>query len=232
MTRVNLNARVSEIDALSDILLRRYENEHGLVNDAFLKTQFEKLQKLSDEITEAIKRTKTQSNMEEKDAARDEAVRNLGDMLIGYAASPVAEKKAAAIAVKAIFDKYGKQIATESYANESSFITSLLMDLGTKEAKADIAKLPDVDILIEAIRTTQEAFVVAYDEWATTQNEEATATSASSMKKPIVALINEKIVPYLSVMSDDPVYQKFASFVEQEIGKTNAAVSSRGKKEE
>lgn len=225
-------ARVTEIDALSDTLLRLYADETAVANDAFLKKYFAELQKLSDAITEAIKRDHAQSNMDEKDAARDEAVRNLGDLLDGYAVFPVPEKKAAALALKAIFDKYGRKITGESYANESSFIESLLKDLDTSDAKANIAKLDGIEATVKAVRTTQDEFTAAYDAWAKAQNADAAAVNATGVKKPLVALINDKIVPYLTAMAEEDEFKHFASLVAQEIDKVNGAVSGRSGKAE
>lgn len=232
MNNLSGKARVTEIEGLNDALLQCYKSEVGLANDAFLKMHFEQLEELAKELTEAIKRGKAQTTLDAKDAVRDEAVRNLGDMLIGYAAFPMQDKKEAALALKVIFDKYGKQIATESYLNETGFINSLLMDLETKEAKAYIAKLDGVETVVASIRSAQADFSVAYAEWLDIQTNEKAATNATNAKKPVVALINDKLVPYLTAMAAMPGYTHFASLFEEAIGKVNSAVSSRSSKEE
>ena len=232
MNNLSTKARVTEIDALSDTLLRLYKAESSIANDAFLKKYFVELQKLSDAITEAIKRDHAQSNMDEKDAVRDEAVRNLGDLLDGYAVFPVPEKKTAALALKAIFDKYGRKITGESYANESSFIESLLKDLDASDAKANIAKLDGMEATVKAVRTAQDDFTAAYDAWAKAQSADAAAVNATGVKKPLVSLINDKIVPYLTAMAGEDEYKNFAGLVEQEIDKVNGAVSGRSGKAE
>lgn len=230
MNNLSAKARITEIDGLTEYLLDIYKKEVGLANDEFLKEQFEELEKLSNVITNAIKRDRAQSNIEEKDAARDEAIRNLGDMLVGYAAFPMPDKKEAALALKATFDKYGKQIIYESHVNETSFIESLLADLETKEAKEHISKLDGIATVISTIRTTQAEFRSVYADWAKTQSIESKAVSASSMKKPIVEIINNKIVPYLTAMGYKEAYQDFAKTVDKEIGKINGAISSRSNK--
>lgn len=230
MKKLTFACRVSELDALSDTLLRLYAAEPAIANDVFLKKYFAQLQKLSDVITQAIKRNRVQSNLNEKDAKRDEAVRNFADLLDGYAVFPVAEKKSAAIALKAIFDKYGRKITVESFANESSFIESLLKDLNESEAKANISSLDGMEATVSAIRTAQDDFTAAYDAWIKAQSAEASAVNASDVKQPLILLINEKIVLYLTAVSEEDEYKHFAGLVEQEIDKVNSTVSARSGK--
>lgn len=230
MNKITSKARVTEIAALADKLLRRYASASSVANDQFLKTQFEQLERLYNDLNEAIKRTRAQSNVEEKDIARDDAVRAFSHLIDGYTFIPLPEKKEAALALKAIFDKYGKQIVSESYDNESALIDSLLNDLEAKEAKAEIAKLEGMEAAVAEMRKTQTEFKLAEDEWDAAKNVDSKALSASAATKPIVLLINDKIVSYLTAMYDNPLYTNFADQVDQEIVEINGAVGTRSKK--
>ena len=86
------------------------------------------MEKLSAEITTAINRDKVSTSLEDADAKRDELIRQLGTLLAGYGAIPLADKKAAAEKLSAVYDKYGKAIENEPYARESSLIESMLED--------------------------------------------------------------------------------------------------------
>ena len=129
MKKVSCNSRITEIDTLVSTILRQYEANAALAKDAFLKEMMAELAPLSRQLTEAIKRDRVSSGLADADGVRDAVIMDLGTLLEGYTAIPFEDQKAAANAVKAVFDKYGKRIANESFARESSLIESLLIDL-------------------------------------------------------------------------------------------------------
>ncbi len=153
MNKIISKIRVSELDSLSDVLVRLYKDaasdEAGMISkDANLLGIMAQVEKLSADITTAIKSDKTTSNLDEADIARDSVIRNLSDALNGYAAIPVPSRKAAAEKLLSVFNKYGKQIITKSYAEESSLIESMLEDFATENLKYDIESLEGISDLI------------------------------------------------------------------------------------
>lgn len=229
MKKLSTVARVTEVDAVSNTVLRLWAQEAALQDDAFLKKQFAALQALSDSLTEAVLRERVSSRLDEADSSRDEALRGLADLISGSLAFRSAEKKAAAFVLKAVFDKYGKKIAAESYARESALVESLLKDLESDAAKKALAALDFVGEMAAVLRVAQNEFDEAYDEWAKSQGAGAKKASATEEKKLVAALINDKIAPYLSAMADDEKYVSFSDLFEREIERTNAAVLLRGK---
>ena len=230
MNKLTARARITEVDGLSDSIIRIFGADSKAQEDAFLKSQIAELTVLSDAITEAILKDKAVSNLDEADSKRDEALRNLGALLSGYAVFPLEEKKAAALGLKAIYDKYAKSgILSASYISESSMIESLLKDLATEEAKASIEKLDGVAEMVSAVRTAQDNFTAAND--AFVKAEGSKGASASSYKKPILSVINDRIVPYLNTMSvvGNTAVAEFAKGVETEINRVNETVAKRGK---
>ena len=158
---------------------------------------------------------------------RDEAVKNLSTLLDGYEVFPVAAKKEAAQKLKTVFDKYRKSIITANYVSESSLIESLLEDF-SKEEEA-VSLLDGIKEILEQIRSAQDAFVKASDEYnaASTVKTE----SASSLKKPLLSAINDKFIPYITAMqmANSAVYGDFAAKAEGEIKRVNEIVLRRGK---
>lgn len=227
MNKVISKVRVTEVDGLSDALVRLYKADEGVSSDAFLKSVMDEVEKLSVSITTAIKKDKVLSNLEEADGVRDEAVKNLSTLLDGYEVFPVAAKKEAAKKLKAVFDKYGKSITTANYVSESSLIESLLEDF-SKEEEA-VSLLDGIKEILEQIRSAQDAFVKASDEYnaASTVKTE----SASSLKKPLLSAINDKLIPYITAMqmANSAVYADFATKAEGEIKRVNEIVLRRGK---
>ncbi|WP_296024939.1 DUF6261 family protein [uncultured Treponema sp.] len=230
MNKLTARARITEVDGFSDSIIRIFGADSKAQEDAFLKSQIAQLTVLSDAITEAILKDKAVSNLDEADSERDEAIKNLGALLSGYAVFPLEEKKAAALSLKAVYDKYTKSgILSASYVSESSMIESLLKDLSSAEAMASIEKLDGIAEMVAAIRSAQDDFTAAND--AFVKAEGSKGASASSYKKPILSVINDKIVPYLNTMSivGNTAVADFAKGVETEITRVNETVAKRGK---
>ena len=227
MNKVISKVRVTEVDGFSDALVRLYKADEGVSSDVFLKSVMDEIEKLSVSITTAIKQDKVLSNLEEADGVRDEAVKNLSTLLDGYEVFPVAAKKEAAQKLKTVFDKYRKSITTANYVSESSLIESLLEDFSKEEET--VGALDGVKEILEQIRSAQDSFVKASDEYnaASTVKTE----SASSLKKPLLSAINDKLIPYITAMkmANSAVYADFATKAEGEIKRVNEIVLRRGK---
>ncbi|MDE5898310.1 MAG: hypothetical protein K2H09_03475 [Treponemataceae bacterium] len=136
MNKLNAKTRATEVDALSDALVRLYKADAGVADDAFLKTVMEDVDLLSAHLTTAIKQDKVPGSLMDADSAR-------------------VERAAAG----------------------------------------------------------------------------AQGESASSLKKLLVGVINDKLVPYLSAMAlaNASVYSRFAAKAEEEISRANETVARRGK---
>lgn len=231
MKKINSSLRVTELDTLSDVLVRLYKDsssgESAISKDVNLSGIMAEVEKLSAEITTAIKKDKVSASLDEADIARDEIIRNLGDALTGYAAIPVAAKKAAAQKLLSTFGKYGKQITSKNYAEESSLIESLLEDFAADSLKTYVAELEGVGDLLESLRSAQDSFNKANDEY--TAANVGKGDSATSVKKTLLAVLNYKFVPYLTAVSALDSYKTFVSKCETEITKANATVSTRAK---
>ncbi len=228
MKKIRTTVRVTELDTISDIIIRLYKADSGIAGDDYLKSTMAEIESLSERITIAIKADKIASTLDEADVKRDEIIRSLGTLLNGYSVIPIAEKKAAAEKLLAVFDKY-KGITAESYANESSFIESMLKDYEASELADSIKALDGVGSYISDLRAAQDEFNKANDEFTASnvnKNE-----SASALKKPLLSAINDKLVAYLTAMNlvNAAVYGDFVSKAESEIEKMNNSVAKRGK---
>lgn len=231
MKKLRSQTRVTELDTLSDALIRLYKADPALAKDDYLKNLMAEIESLSERITTAIRADKTASNLDEADTARDEIIRSLGTLLNGYAAIPVADKKAAAESLLTVYNKY-KGITAESYANESSLIESMLQDFAAESLEAAVNALEGVAAYIADLRTAQDAFNRANDEFTAANTSKG--ESATALKKPLLSAINDKFVPYMTamVLSNSAVYGDFAAKAESEIEKMNDAVAKRNKKQE
>ncbi len=237
VTKVINNVRVTELDALSDAMEREYrlacgDGQTAVGKDAVLKAQFGQLADLCARNTTAIKQDAVVSTLDEADSARDAATRDLFTLAGGYTASPFAEVRAAATDVCAVLDKYGRGMTGKNYADQTALTESLLEDLGAEKVAAQIKVLSGVAELVASLREAQDGFAAAHDGYV--RAKAVKGESASSLKKPIVALINDNIVPYLNIVAAMDGYADFIAAVAGNIKSTNDTVSRRtaaGKKE-
>lgn len=232
MNKAKTALRVTELDTLSDAIVRLYKDassgaESAVAKDANLSAVMSDVESLSAKLTTAIKSDKATSTLDEADIARDEVIRNLADALSGYAAIPVAAKKSAAQNLLAVFSKYGKQITSKNYAEESSLIESLLEDLGAENLKSDVDSLDGVSDLISGLRAAQDAFNKASDSY--TAAKTGKGESATSVKKTLLDALNSRLVPYLTAVGALSGYKDFAAKVSSEIDKANTTVGARSK---
>ena len=230
------SVRITELDALSDAMEREYKaacagGSTAVAKDAVLKGLFKQLIDLSARNTTAIKQDAVVSTLDEADSARDSVTRDLFTLTNGYTASPFAEVKAAANDVCATLDKYGRGMTGKGYAEQTALTESLLEDLG--KATEKIAALSGVAELVASLREAQDGFASAHDAYI--KAKAGKGESASSLKKPIVSLINDSIVPYLNIVAAMEDYAAFITAIAGNIKRTNDTVARRaasGKKEE
>lgn len=231
MNKVKTAIRVAELDTLSDVLVRLYKEssaaENAVSKDANLSLIMSEVEKLSADITTAIKSDRVSSTLDEADIARDEIIRNLSDALTGYSAIPVVAKKSAAQNLLAVFNKYGKQITQKNFAEESSLIESMLEDFSADSLKSNVVALDGVGELLDSLRSAQDSFNKANDDF--TNASVNRGESATSVKKSLISVLNDKLVPYLSAVAPLADYKDFAAKCEAEITKANATVSGRKK---
>lgn len=231
MKKLISKIRNAEADGLSDTIVRLFKADAAAQQDAFLTATMARLETLSQQITTATMQDKAVSTLKAADSARDEAIRTLGTILAAYAVFPIAEKQARAVPLKAVFDKYAKAgITAANYTSESSLTESLLEDFAAAGLADNIAALEGVAESLAQIRERQDAFTAARDAYATAAaNKGATA---SSFNKPIVSLINDKLIPYLDAMviAENADCAAFARNVAAEIARMNETVAKRIKK--
>ena len=229
------SVRTTELDALSDAMEREYKvacagGETAVAKDGVLAGLFEQLIDLSARNTTAIKQDAVVSTLDDADSARDSVTRDLFTLTNGYTASPFAEVKAAANDVCATLDKYGRGMTSKGYAEQTALTESLLEDLG--KATEKIAALSGVAELVASLREAQDGFAVAHDAYV--RAKAGKGESATSLKKPIVSLINDSIVSYLNIVAAMDGYADFVAAIAGNIKRTNDTVARRaaGKKTE
>ena len=123
-------------------------------------------------------------------------------------------------------------MTVENYSSQSNLIDSLLQDLSDSNKVVVIAALPGIAEAIDNIKTAQEEFVkirANYDKGLAQKGSKETATS---LRKPLLELINNKLLTYLAAMkiANPTKYKVFSEDVAVIITSVNEAIKARGKK--
>jgi hypothetical protein len=228
-----MKSRVTEVDNSFTRINGAYQNT-TLNSDPNLMKIFGPLQEKSTLLAGAIRRLKTQSAQQPNDEVRDEKIDALYYLLLSFSHHPDEAVRNAALRLLEIFGQYGLEMKDESYATESSLVNSLVNDYANRDREADIALVPQCAEYIAALKAAQANFDgnrVAFEE---ARAEEGTLENASALKKAMVVLINNQLVPYLNVMAqlDEPAYGAFARTVAEIIAENNEVVKKRRQNEE
>ncbi|MFJ1328230.1 MULTISPECIES: DUF6261 family protein [Capnocytophaga] len=230
MKRLLTIVRVSELADIAHRLVGLFHQENELQTDTFLKNLFEKIDTQATALSVAIKKEVAVSKLEEADNLRDETIMNLSNILLGYRSMRSPEIRESAEKLYAVFDRYGTKITRENYSSESAHIESLLRDFSATELQEAIGKLLGVSDTIEELRTRQTAFHTERMAYEKSVSEQEFDESATALKKPLLGLINTKLISYLAALQEESTYANFAKVVSQVIDDANATINRRGKK--
>lgn len=233
MNKLNTSVKVTELGDTALRLVKAFKAVVAVQNDAFLTKTFVEIEKQATVMTSAVKSDQTLSKLEEADAQRDQAIRVLDKLLKGYENIPLENLKTHAKKLAEIFKKYGVKITGENYASQSTLINSLLGDFSATELKPSIEALAGVKEALAEIQTKQDAFAALRSDYEKAQVSQKEKSSATSLRKPLLELINKKAVPYLVAMSvaQPELFKNLTAEASEIITSTNEAIKARSKKE-
>jgi len=224
------NCRNSEANATTDRVSDAY-HQGTLAGNAALDTIFGEIDPKNQELTTAIKRMKAESDLEVKDEQRDADHHALYHLVYGATFNPDTAVQTAALKVFKVLENYGLSVTQENYDTESSYLESLLSDLSKANLQDSIAAITGCADLITKLQTSQDAFTAARLSFQQEQAQEGELANATSLKKQLVSLLNDKLVAFLNgmVVADSATYSEYATTVNQIISVTNETVRKRKK---
>lgn len=233
MNKLNTSVKVTELGDTALRLVKAFKAVVAVQNDAFLTKTFAEIEKQATAMTSAVKSDQALSKLEEADVQRDQAIRVLDKLLKGYENIPLENLKTHAKKLAEIFKKYGVKITGENYASQSTLINSLLGDFSATELKPSIEALAGVKEALAEIQTKQNAFAALRSDYEKAQVSQKEKSSATSLRKPLLELINKKAVPYLVAMSvaQPELFKNLTAEASEIITSTNEAIKARSKKE-
>nr|WP_320000526.1 DUF6261 family protein [uncultured Draconibacterium sp.] len=229
--KIIINSRTTEIHGTTRTINTSFQ-QSGLTEDVTLADIFTRLVNKNNELGVAIDRSKVDSMLADKDDVRDDAVRAVGYLVQGYLYHPRQAVHKAAATVKKVFDKYGFALTKESYVVESSHIASMLGDLAAPDVVAAIEQLNGLNQNIAKLQAAEDDFENTRARFAEEEAEESTKPIATTLKKNVVAIINDDLVPFLCYGErfHAATYGSFAATVAQLINDNNEQVKKRLKK--
>ncbi len=223
-------ARTTEADTVSSGIITEFE-KNDWSWDAHLTGIFGLLKSENIQLSKAIKRMKAESDLEEKDEQRDNKVRAINYIVIGFIHHSDSAISSAAEKVNTVFEHYGIDIIYESYASETSLIKSLLTDFAVPDIQTAITALPGLSQMVVDLRTAQTAFEAAQLLFQNEKAAEGSEENATELKKKVISVINDKLVVYLNAMIqvNEAKYGAFSGTVAQIINDMNEIVKKRRK---
>jgi len=223
-----LRSRNTEVDGTTTQILQGYDAT-TLSTDPNMALIVGEIRPASALMNAAIRRMKEKSEALAFDEIRDQKADALYYLLLSFSHHPDAAIRTAALSLLSVFNNYGLSMKDESLTSESSLINSLLADLATPAALANIALLPQCDTYIAALQTAQTNFEANRLSYETAQAEEGTLENATMLKRQVVDLVNKKLVPYLNVMEqiNEATYGPYARTVAEIIAANNEIVRRR-----
>jgi len=222
------NSRNTEVDGTTTQILQGYDAT-TLSTDPNMELIVGEIRPVSALMNAAIRRLKEKSEALAFDENRDQKVDALYYLLLSFSHHPDVAIRTAALSLLELFNNYGLTMKDESLTSESSLINSLLADLATPAALANVALLPQCDTYVAALQTAQADFEANRLSYEAAQAEEGTLENATMLKRQVVSLINKKLVPYLNVMEqiNEATYGPYARTVAEIIATNNEIVRRR-----
>lgn len=234
MKKLLSQIRITEVGDTAHRLVSLYKSTATLKDEAFLKPLFVEMEEKANALTEAVKRDAVISQLENADAKRDGAIRVLDRLLKGYKTIPLDTLKAYGVQLSAVFKKYGMKMTVENYSSQSNLIDSLLQDLSDSDKAAAIAALPGIAEAIDNIKTAQEEFTKIRANYDKELAQKGSKETATSLRKPLLELINNKLLTYLAAMkiANPTKYKVFSEDVAVIITSVNETIKARKKNKE
>lgn len=173
------------------------------------------------------RRSPQTAELAQLDARRDYLLRSFIANLRLYVASPDAELAQAAGVLWGVVEKYGRNIPSLPYRQETAAITNLLQDLEIEE-NADLAKKLFAEHWIASLRTANTQFEQTMLSRTDTASE--TTSEKSKMARVAVHAAFEKVcgmINALSVVKGESAYIRLIERINQLVSEAQDVLSRR-----
>lgn len=202
---------------------------NAITEDAFFTTTFDLLSAKTDELFGKIRAGWMESELQEKDEARDLDVRSIFYEVEAKCIRRESAEQQNALRLKMILDRYGMKITAASYTNESAEIRALIKDLTVPELADVRSAVPDLDALLVNLEGSQAAFDVSAGKHLLNLSERENSKSATVVAKELKDIINGDLCGYIGAMAkaNPDKYKAFADLMTILIEENNKKVRDR-----
>lgn len=233
MKKVKTTIRVKDMATLANELIRLFDATDSVKGDQYLQEVFGEMRTVEASLTDVLDTEKIVSQLFDLDAVRDEAYRDMSDIVLGYTKIRVNNFAANATVVQKVLDGMSGDITRENYKAESASIKSVLNDLDSNTVRQAIDQLPGLREAIEDLRKAEAEFLKVSDQYNLEHQDKKELPNATDLKKSLLDLINNRLVDDLTGMAkrNPQQYGHFANTAEGYINTANRLVKSRSGKD-
>ena len=232
INKIATNIRVTDA---ADIGGKLYgELDTAPVDDPLLVVIKGEIQTVNTALTNALNEYKAMSVLEDLDTKRDNTYRAIMYLNKGYLLHPDATIRNAALEVEKVMERYGFELINQNYTTQSTLTEAFIRDMKETAMAAHVAVLPGLTNLVEQLGTVQEQFRASESTWHAAQNADDKTVSASTLKRELLKVVNDKLVVYLRAMmqmNPEP-YNDISLSIANHINQANALVKRRKNSEE
>ncbi|TRX72590.1 DUF6261 family protein [Carboxylicivirga sp. M1479] len=233
LEKLRSSSRTTEVDSVGRQILDAIKKGDWSADTHLSSLQVE-LSQNSEALNTAIKRDKSESELDSNDDKRDTDTRDVFYFTRGFLHHPDEATQQAAQTVQAVLDKYTLEMVRKSNAIQSSLTESLLKDLKTTDVQASVDALSGLSVLIARLEDSQAVVKKANLTYLANKASDENQANATELKKELLNNINDKLVVYLRAMIqvDEARYRDLFDTMAQIIEVNNINVKKRSNKAE
>ncbi|RUT73520.1 DUF6261 family protein [Ancylomarina longa] len=228
MRQISSKSNIKEIASVGTEIIN-LNKQANITEDAYFTITYEKLSAKTDILIQKIRAGWAASDLQEKDELRDLDIRAIFYEVEAKCIRRNSPAQLSAEKVKAVLDRYGLNIISESYSKESVDVKALLSDLNADGLVADRSAIPDLDGLIRNLENSQAAFDLSFTQNLEDRVDHNNAKSASILAQELRRIINTEFCPYVGAMAQANAdkFKVFADLFSELIERNNKEVSER-----
>ncbi|GEM_PF-6379869 len=225
--------RVSEVNGVTQQMIDEY-GKGDYSADSHLTKVFDHITDSNNQLGIAIMRDSVESELAELDEITDNEVTLTHGLTKGYTCHPDENTANRAGELFKMVDKYGLEVKKKSYREEYPLLGSMITESKTEPYVACIAALPGCDERFKRLEAAVNNFNAKQNVYLSVKDDQNELSSATAIKKQLIAFINGELVAYLDVMQrvNTEMYGGLAQFTANRIAENNSAVRKRRNKTE
>ena len=232
MINIRRNSRISEVLAFV-IFLLGILNSTTLVEGSTLYILRDKLQIFKDRLQKAYEKTKTLSDLEDKDLIRDNSFSCMMKMVNAFLLHSNSTLRQAAKTLAPVLLKYDLvDITRGSYSQQTGKSNKIIIDLEKQVMQDAMTVIPPVLEEYEFFKNAELNFEESHLQYHNIHSAETDLITATEMKNEGFEL-TKQILDFLDIMKtiEPDTYQPICSSVEEVVEDNNNVVDARMKKQ-